>query len=264
MKQPESYRRLVGRLLGLLAIVLVALPTALWSQDALPSGEQIHQRYIGALGGAEALQSPKSSHVTGTFEIPGQGISGRMEMFGAAPNKLFTKMEMPGAGLVRTGYDGEVAWTINPMMGPMLIEGPTLRQLQQQADFYSVLFPERYIDSFETVTSKDFEGKPCYEVRVVTKWGEEYAEYYEVATGLQAGTVRTQESPMGPIEATTVVSEYGKFGAIMVPTKIIQRAMGMTQVMTILSVEYDTVADSVFAMPPEIKALLEPAPSGKL
>jgi hypothetical protein len=184
-----------------------------------------------------------------------------MEMFGAAPNRLFTIMDMPGVGQVRTGYDGEVAWTINPMMGPMLIEGATLRQLKQQADFYSVLFPERYVDTFEPVTSKDFEGKVCYEVRVVTKWGEEYLEYYDVATGLQAGSVRTQESPMGPIEATTVVSEYGRFGAIMVPTKVVQRAMGMIQVMTIVSIQYDTVPDSVFVTPPEIKALVEAAPA---
>ncbi|UCG88864.1 MAG: hypothetical protein JSW71_10140 [Gemmatimonadota bacterium] len=259
MKEPKPHRQSLGTLLGLCALALAGAPMALLSQDPLPSGEQIRERYINALGGVQALQSPKSSHVTGTFEIPAQGITGSMEMFGAAPDKLYTRMEMPGAGLVRTGYDGEVAWTINSVMGPMLIEGPTLQQLRQQADFYSVLHLERHIDSFEPVARKEFEGKSCYEVRVTTKWGEEYLEYYEVDTGLQAGTVRTQESPMGPIEATTVVSEYGKFGAILVPTKVEQRAMGMLQVMTIVTVEYDTVADSMFAIPPEIKALVEAA-----
>jgi hypothetical protein len=259
MMQLKPYRRSLQALLGLPLLGVVAIPAVILVQDDLPSGDAIRQRYITALGGAAALQAPKSSHVKGTFEVPAQGITGSMEMFGAAPNKLFTIMDMPGAGEIKTGYDGEVAWTINPMMGPMLIEGPTLQQLEQQADFYSVLYPERHVDSFETVARKEFEGKPCYEVRVVTNWGEEYMEYYEVDTGLQAGSVRTQESPMGPIEATTVVSEYGRFGAIMVPTKVVQRAMGMMQLMNIVSVEYDTVADSVFAIPPEIQALVDGA-----
>jgi hypothetical protein len=238
----------------------LAAPSVLLAQDALPTGQEIRERYIEALGGRAALQAPTSSHVTGTFEIPANGISGDMEMFGAAPNKLFTTMEMPGFGQSRTGFDGEVAWTINAAMGAMLIEGKNLQQLRQQADFYSVLNPEAHIESFEPVARKDFEGKPSYEVKVVTKWGEEYLEYYEVETGLQIGSVRTQESPMGGIEATTVVEEYGHFGDILVPTRIVQRAMGMEQIMTITAIEYDVVHDSVFAIPPEIQELLKSTP----
>jgi hypothetical protein len=236
------------------------MPGVVLAQDALPTGEEIRERYIEALGGRAALTAPTSSHVMGTFEIPANGISGEMEMYGAAPNRLFTTMDMPGLGQSRTGFDGEVAWMINSAMGAMLIEGKNLQQLKQQADFYSVLHPEEHIQSFEPVARKDFEGKQCYEVRVVTNWDEEYTEYYEVETGLQLGSVRTQESPMGGIEATTVVEMYQQFGSILVPTKIVQRAMGMEQIMTITQIEYDVVADSMFAIPPEIQELLKSTP----
>jgi len=261
MKVSHLYQRSHALLFGVCALVALATPMVVIPQEALPTGEEIRERYLEALGGRAALQSPTSSHVTGTFEVPANGIVGDMEMFGAAPNKLFTRMEMPGLGRSSTGFDGEVAWMINSAMGAMLIEGKNLQQLKQQADFYSVLHPEEHIASFEPVARKDFEGKQCYEVKVVTQWDEEYVEYYEVETGLQLGSVRTQESPMGPIEATTIVEVYRKFGPILVPTKIIQRAMGMEQIMTITQIEYDVVADSMFAIPPEIQELLKAEPT---
>jgi hypothetical protein len=117
-----------------------------------------------------------------------------------------------------------------------------------------------HIVSFETVGQRDFEGKTCYEVKVTTKWDEEYTEYYDIETGLLAGSVRSQESPMGAIVATNVVVEYQDFGGIMVPIKAVQRAMGIESVVTITSIEYDVVDESVFELPADIQALLEGQP----
>ncbi len=259
MKSPKPYRWFYAALLGVGSLT-VATPTVGNAQGALPSGEEIRDRYVEALGGRAALEAPKSSVAKGTFDAPAQGLSGDMEIHVAAPNKLYTTMTVPGVGQIRTGFNGEVGWSANPVIGPMIVEGAQLHQLKQQADFYSVLHPEMHIASFEPVGQKNFEGKSCYEVKVTTKWDEEYTEYYETETGLLAGSVRSQESPMGPIEATNIVVEYGEFGGILVPVKAVQRAMGIESVVTITSVEYDVVDDAVFVLPVDIQALLQAQP----
>ena len=216
----------------------------------------VFTRFVDAMGGRAALERYSSSRATGNFSLPAQGISGDLEVFGAAPNKMLVRVEIPGFGTVRNGYDGEVGWTINPAVGPMVLQGRALDQLRQQADFLGPLNVEAYVDSATVVEETEFDGRPCLKVRVVTTWGEKYVEFYDVATGLLAGGIRTQESPMGPVETTTVLSGYQDFGGIQVPTRMVQQMMGMEQIITVNAVEYDTVDPTIFAVPDQITALI--------
>jgi hypothetical protein len=74
---------------------------------------------------------------------------------------------------------------------------------------------------------------------------------------LQAGFEATQESPLGPITTTSVVTDYKKFGDLFMPSRISQKAMGVETVMTIEEMEYDKVEPSAFDLPQPVKALLE-------
>ena len=241
-----------------IALTITALswaPAAL-GQDALPDAAQLYARYVDALGGRPALSRHESSYVTGTFSIPAQGIEGTLEVYSAAPTMMRVNVDIPGFGTVRQGSDGETFWAINPAMGPMILEGTMREQTRQQADFYGPLHPDWYVASSETVERTEFEGQPAYKVKVLTKWDEEYFEFYSVESGLLVGTIRTQESPMGGVEAVSVMSDYRDFGGVMVATNIVQRVMGMEQIMTVDDIVYDGVDPTVFALPDEIKTLL--------
>lgn len=218
--------------------------------------DAVYTRFVEASGGRAALERYTSSRAVGQFSMPAQGITGDLEVFAAAPNRLLVRVDIPGIGMVRNGYDGTVGWSVNPAMGPMVLDGRMLDQMRQQADFLGPLNIEAYVDSASVVEETEFEGRPCQKVRVVTKWGEEYVEFYDLETGLLAGNIRTQESPMGPVEATTILSDYQDFGGIQVPSRTVQRMMGMEQVITVTTVEFDTVDPAIFALPDEIAALI--------
>jgi hypothetical protein len=217
----------------------------------------VYERMVEAVGGRAALEQYTSSRAVGEFSLPAQGIQGNVEVFTAAPNYFLLEVDIPGIGTVRSGYDGEVGWSVNPATGPMILEGNQLHQFRQQADFLGPLNVEAYIDSASVVEETEFDGKMCQKVRVVTKWGEEYFDFYDVATGLPAGSIRTQESPMGAMEATTVVSDYKDFGGILGASRIVQSVMGMDQIITINTIEYETVDLAVFELPDEIKAMMK-------
>ena len=109
----------------------------------------------------------------------------------------------------------------------------------------------------KTIERTTFEGRPCYKVSLVRKDGGEETEYYDTETRLRVGTVQTRETPMGAITATQVLSDYKKFGALLLPTTMKQTAMGVEQLLKVTSVEFDNVPPSIFDLPAQIKALIK-------
>jgi hypothetical protein len=243
-----------SRGLLVMAGLLTGLTTTLPAQGT-PTAAQIHDRFVKALGGRAAIEAQTARHTWGAIEIPSQGMKGTLEVWAAAPDKMHTRIEIPGFGLSQTGFDGETAYTSNPAMGAQILDGRALDQLRQQVDMHGVLHPERYVTSAEFAGEADFEGKRCYKVTVTTTWEEEYTEYYDIETGLLYGMARSQESPMGAIEATTVLENYERHGGIMTPMLIRIQAMGMEQVVRSDSISVAPIPDSIFALPAEIKAL---------
>jgi hypothetical protein len=191
------------------------------------------------------------------MEMPAQKISGKMEVFAARPNKLVMRVNMPGLGDVTTGHNGEVAWMSTAITGPMLLEGPMLTEVATQADFEHSLHDPADYEVMEVLGKEQFNGEECYKLKLVHRRSFESTEFFSVKTGLQLGFIATQTTQFGPVKATTIVTDYKKFGDLFMPSKTIQKASGIETVMTIEQMEYDKVDPSVFATPPEVKTLLD-------
>lgn len=223
----------------------------------LPSARSIIDRHIKAIGGREAILAHTSSHATGTVSMGGTGMTGAIEIYAAKPDKSLSKVSLGGIGEVIDAFDGTHGWTIQPLTGPMLAEGKELADKKFDADYYSDLHETGRFVAMKTVEKTTFEGRPCYKVSLTRKEGGEDIEYYDVDTGLRAGAVITRESPMGTITATQVISDYKKFGNVLVPTTMKQTLMNVEQVVKVTSFEFDTVSPSTFEPPAQIKALIK-------
>ena len=62
---------------------------------------------------------------------------------------------------------------------------------------------------------------------------------------------------MGTMTVSNVEGGYKKFGRLTQATVLTQKIMGIEQKITLETVEYDTVAPSVFEPPAVIKALIK-------
>ncbi len=236
---------------------LAVLPLHLRAQEALPPARAVVDRYIEATGGRSALAKHSSRRAIGKISMPAQGVEGELEILAARPDLMRLRMTLPGVGDIQSGYDGRVAWTVNPLTGPMLQQGKSLEQMKLDADFDSALHSDRQFTSLETIEKTTFEGRPAYKVRAVRPTGDEDLEFFDVETGLMLGAVVTRESPMGPVKATHVTSDYREFGGTKIASKITQRLMGTEQIITITAVEFDTVDKAAFAPPAQIQALVK-------
>lgn len=230
-------------------------PTAAFGQE-LPSASSLMDAHIRAIGGQAAVESHRSRRLSGTFHT--RGIEGTVEVLTAAPAMSRILIEIPRFGEVDSGYDGEIGWRITPTFGPEVLQGRTLDQARQNADFYRPLGSERFIASQETVEMTELEGRAAYRVEVTTVWDEEYSVLYDVETGRLVASIRTFETPLGDAETTTIFRDYRAVDGVWVPVTWIQRsALSGEQVFEFDTVEFDVVEETAFEMPSQIRSLVE-------
>jgi hypothetical protein len=237
------------------AVLLLATLTQAGVGQDLPPAQDLIDRYVEALGGRDAYLDQGSTHMKGSFSVPAAGMTGGLEVFSDDAERILTIITIPGMGESRTGYDGEVAWSIDPMMGPRILEGMELEALRDQANPEATLRDAEYFEVRETVELTEVGGDACYKVRLVWKSGRESFDCYSADTGLLIGNMMTQETPMGAIDVTTVIGDYKEFGGIMAPTSMRQQLMGQEQVMTVETIEFGDVDPAIFELPTEIKDL---------
>ena len=213
------------------------------------------KKYRVAIGGEEAIRKHTTRSVKGTFEIPAQGMKGDLSIMAAAPDMIRVMVTLPGLGELQRGYDGKLGWSIDPAIGPRLLEGSELAEFKHSADFYDDLHDPKKFKSITVVGKTVFEGQDCYELKLVKESGFEYTEFFSVATGLIVGGKLNASSQMGSVPVTSAVSEYKAFGGVLVPTITRQRMMGLEQLTTVISVSFDPIDPKAFELPPAIAAL---------
>lgn len=243
--------------LGAVLLGAPATVTEVAAQDLPPAAELV-AKYQAAVGGGDALAAHTSIHSVGEIAIPAAGMTAEFEAWQSRPNRTAMRATLPGFGDIRSGYTGDVAWSMNPMEGPRVMEGGEAAQTADESVFDWQLRAGDHFESMTTVELTSMGGKECYRVRVEWKSGRESFDCYSTDTGLIVGSTARQEGNMGTVDATTLYDDYRDFKGMMMPGRVRIQTMGMEQIITIREVSFDTVPDSVFEAPAEIKALIRP------
>jgi len=115
------------------------MTTQLSPEEARNKADEILAAYVTALGGREALEKITSRTAKGTFEVSGIAMSGSVEDYEQAPNKMLMVLRMPGNQVFKDGFDGSVGWELNPDDGLKLKTGLEEGSAVRDADFYQPL-----------------------------------------------------------------------------------------------------------------------------
>jgi hypothetical protein len=244
-------------IIAALALALAA-PALAPAQEALPPADELIDRYVDALGGRDAILSKEGSRSVGTFNLPAAGIEGTLEVLSSTqPTRVRTRIEIPGLGTVESGYTGEVGWSVDPNLGPRLLEGLELAAAMEGSNPEASLRDASFFESRETAELTEMNGEACYRVHLVWKSGRESDDCYSTETGLLVATVANQQSPMGEIEVVTTMDDYQDFGGILTPTRMTQQMLGQQQIFTVEEVEYLEPDAAVFDPPAVIQTLID-------
>lgn len=247
--QTRMFRTLV------LAGATAALAAAPARAQDLPPARQIVDAYVAAIGGMDAIAQAQHRHFRGEMTMAAAGMTMTMEMWQARPNKMLMVLEIPGMGQMRSGYDGQTAWSINPMQGPRIVEGDELEQTLRQADFDNNLRFDHQYPTMETVGRAEVAGRPCWRVRLVAENEDESFACFDVESKLLLGMTSRNESEMGQVETNIVFEDYRDFGGLKMPARTVMNMMGQEMVMTISALDTNPAPASTFELPAEIRAL---------
>lgn len=274
MKLPRSLRLLPLVLLALVPVAriaaqeggekAVATPVA----TDLPPARKVLDRFLEVTRAKEFVEKTTSMHVTGKFELSGGQMEGPIQIWFKKPNLQRSAIELPMIGKMVQGCDGKVSWMTNAMTGARLSSGVELLQARLEADYAARLKPDSIFESIETVGRKTFDGRDCYEVEEVlrapegmdaqeTLEGRTVHAFYEVESGLLAGTELYTESDMFAGKVRTFYKEYGTYAGYPIAKRSVIETGPQVVTITVESVELDTVDDAVFSVPADVQALLD-------
>jgi hypothetical protein len=244
----------------LVSTLVVGLLPGVAPAQALPPAKDLIQKWASAVN-ATGWRGHKSARTTATFDLPAMGMSAKMEsaqLF--SPPMSVSKVDFPGMGEMRQGFDGTTSWSINPMQGPSVLP-KAMSDAQKEdndPDNYSRTSPA--IVSSETVEQTKLNNQDCFKVKHTWRSGRVSHDCFAVADGLIVWSQTRTPTQMGEIEVVTTFSAYKDFGGIKRATTTTVEQAGQQFVITLQGWEWDTVDPKEFELPPEIKALVEKKP----
>jgi hypothetical protein len=181
--------------------------------------------------------------------------------YAGAPYLRVERTVLPNnQGELKTGFDGDLAWALDPRSGPQIDTGDDRESDKRDADFYYPLDELSWFKSMETVGVEEFEGRRCYRLNGINNWGLVNNHLYDVETGLF--TAYEFESNAGGAPALThlVFSDYRPVDGVLFPmrqtVKIKPKGASdwtvfLTQTYT--SVTFNDVDPTVFAPPQAVR-----------
>jgi outer membrane lipoprotein-sorting protein len=242
------------KLASLLALTFVLAAAALAQPAApaqpaadLPTVDQVLAKAIEATGGKAAEEKITSRVAKGTIEVVTFGVSGPVEIYAKAPNKMFTRSTFEGYGEVVQGYDGKSAWMKTPDAGIRELSGVELERVKRGADFYRALhLKDQYAKM--TVTGKGKVGdREAFIVEAKPTEGAAEKFYYDTQTGLLLRNETTDDSGG---QTTTTVEDYKVVDGLKLAHTIRQESAAFSMVIKLTDVKHGAeIDDAKFAKP---------------
>jgi len=242
-----------------LSLVLAAALIISWvgtaaAQDA-PKAEDLIGKYIKAVGKYTKDGKPatiKSRVTKGKLIVTDFGMEGDITDFLIPPNN-YSKIVFEALGEIERGVKGDVAWEINPMIGPRILEGAEKAgRLQEAAGFNRFENWKKFYAKAETKGEGTVGDAACYKVVMTPKDGSPTTCYFDKKSGLLLKT----EAEVEGFDVEVTLSDYKETAGVKLPHKVLTEGGEYNLEMLIETVEYNAdIPKDRFDLPDEIKEL---------
>jgi photosynthetic reaction center cytochrome c subunit len=184
------------------------------------SADQVLDKYIQALGGAQRLASLTSFVAKGTYEGYSASEKGSVEVFAKAPDERTTIIHTL-SGDTTTTYDGRAGWIAAPeTLAPVTVLALTGGDLEAAKVDADLSFPARIkqalvgwrIGSPATINDREVQV-----VQGTTSGQSPVRLYFDGESGLLVRLVRYTDSPVGLNPTEIDYSDYREVSGIKIP-----------------------------------------------
>jgi len=220
------------------------------------TADQLLDKFVQALGGAEAIQKVTSRVEKGTIGIGGRQFP--IEVFAKAPDKRISIVQTPNGQSI-TAFDGHAGWLGNTGRPTRDMSAAENEAARLNADFYFAAHvkqvlrelrvgrPEKIGDRTANVLLGRREGQPPVKL------------YFDPDSGLLVRLVRYTETPLGRNPAQIDFADYRDSGGVKIPFRwTLAQPNGRFTIQVEQVQQNVPIDDAKFAKPP---APPEPKPS---
>ena len=233
-----------------LVVFVLAGPLA-GAQDALPSGPELAEGYVTALGGREALEAIETRVAQGDISVGGQ--RGTIVTYAKLPARIRIEVEFgDGTRLVRV-RNGNDLWERHGNGAPVRLSGEMAKVLRVLMTFdaleHQKVFSDTIAEGQETV-----DDRPCFHVRYEADGIRPMHVWFDQETGLPVKS-RIQLPVEGRyLPADSSQGDYRRLDGILVPFETREETPIITTVTTLASVRHNVpIDDALFALPESLK-----------
>lgn len=216
---------------------------------ALPPGEQLLDKYLAAVGGADALQKITSRVQKGSLTAFG-GQHFPMDVFSKAPDKRVSVMHLKGGDSV-TGFDGKQGWLGVPGRVHVMSDAENAAA-RIDADLYFPVHVKTLYQKFRVEAGEKIDGHETYLVVGRTEGQPPLRLYLDKESGLLLRLIRYAETPLGRNPTQIDYADYRAADGVKMPFRWTLARPGNRFTIQVEQVQQNVpVDDAKFVVPPQ-------------
>ena len=223
-----------------------AAPTPSPNQQA--AIDEILHKYEDAIGGTEAIEAVTSYKIKATYQL--SGVTGPMEVWHKAPKKRLSVVEIPGAGTLKKGFDGETSWVQTPA-GTFIDNSPQeIAELERDAEVFSAAQIKKQFESMKLENKARLSGRDVHVIEGKPPKGAAEKLFFDVESGLLVRWDMARRNARGTVFVKTHLEDYRDVGKVKMPFKIRFMFESFTFTVNLDEVQYNVqINDAIFRKP---------------
>jgi photosynthetic reaction center cytochrome c subunit len=173
---------------------------------ALPTADQLFDKYLAAVGGADAVQKITSRVEKGTLT----GFGGQhfpIDVYSKAPDQRVSVMHLP-VGESVTGFDGHSGWLSVPGRPPHIMNADEISGARLDADLHFPVDGKTLASKWKVSPGEKIDGHDTTLVVGQTEGQPPLKLYFDSQSGLLLRLVRYNETPLGRLPTQVDYSDY--------------------------------------------------------
>ncbi len=222
-------------------------------RPALPSADDIFNKYIEALGGQAAINKLKSRVAKGTL-VQANGNALQFEVYQVAPDRFYQNVTTP-QGAFERGFNGTVGWERTPR-GVRELSGGELAQLRSINSLFALIKLKEQLTRTRVGLDK-IGDRDVYVVTGTIADGNRQRLFFDMQTGLLLRRVTYMSTMVGIIPDQVDLDDYREVDGVKFPFTAVSSTIEVgnpvsTRKFSEIKLNA-TVDESKFNMPPAPK-----------
>ncbi|MGC2765971.1 MAG: c-type cytochrome [Candidatus Acidiferrum sp.] len=179
----------------------------------LPTADQLLDKYLAAVGGADALMKIKSRVQKGSLEAGGMQYP--IEVYSEAPDKRVS-ISHPQGGESVTAFNGEVGW-LTIRNGIHMMTGAEREAARIDAELYFPARVRQLYKEFHVRPGEEIDGRATYMVTATGANRPSLRLYFDKESGLLLRQLRFAETPLGRNPTQIDYADYKEINGVKIP-----------------------------------------------